>query len=303
MADGTGPLPGDVSPRLTAAWRNTTSGPHERAKAKATADFTEAALRELGLTGGFMDILPPRWELRGEPGTNADLVCWTMDEASMATSAVIKDILAFTNKIILAGDPFQLPAILEATEKMAGITGALAQVPLQHQVHLFHDRRTRGETQHLRAAQAILQDDIMLTDLTRWSQDGSIPGFTHARRIDLPQVIGAPVLCYYRNSTVRISIEARRMARLPDDHLMPGERLLIESIARDRREILAELGIIKNTRVIVLEQTSAFMVTIVAEALLARLLTTCAAEQREPTRTEIETIAVSVPLGVSYTRD
>jgi hypothetical protein len=155
IADGIGQLPDDVLPRLVAAWRNTTAGPHERAKAKAKADLLEGALRELGLAGGLMEVLPPRWNLRTEPDAEAPVALWLMDEAGMATSAVLDDIRRFALLCILIGDPFQLPAIIEPEEAARGVTGALARVPLSHQVHLFHDRRTKGETQHLRAAKAI----------------------------------------------------------------------------------------------------------------------------------------------------
>lgn len=301
IADGVGPLPDDVSPRLAAAWRNTTSGPRERAQKKAQNDAVESALRELGLAGGFMDILPPRWDLRSEPGDK--IACWCMDEAGMATSTVLDDISRFTHQVILIGDPFQLPAILEPSDAAIGVVGALTRVPLSHQVHLFHDRRTKGPTQHLRAARAVLQDTTTLADITRWSQEGSVPGLTHARQINIARLVEAPVLCFYRNSVVRIAVECRRSAGLPDDQLMPGERLLIESIARDRREALAELGITKNSRVVVLQQTSPYQVMVIAEAALERLVADCARDNRELTRREIEALAASVSLGVSYTRD
>jgi hypothetical protein len=156
---------------------------------------------------------------------------------------------------------------------------------------------------HLRAAHAVLQDTTTLTDITRWSQDGSIPGLTNARLIDITKLVEAPVLCFYRNSVVRIAVECRRAAGLPDDQLMPGERLLIESIARDRREALAELGITKNSRVVVLQQTSPYQVTVIAETVLERLNAECTKENREVSRNEIEALAASVSLGVSYTRD
>jgi hypothetical protein len=154
IADGIGPLPNDVSPRLIAAWRNTTSGPRERARKKARNDALESALREIGLAGGFMDILPPRWDLRNDLGglDRTDTACWCMDEAGMATSTVLDDVSRFTDRVILIGDPFQLPAILDSSEIALGVVGALARVPLSHQVHLFHDRRTKGATQHLRVA-------------------------------------------------------------------------------------------------------------------------------------------------------
>jgi hypothetical protein len=305
VADGVGPLPDDVSPRLAAAWRNTTAGPRERARKKAGNNAVESALREIGLAGGFMEILPPRWDLRQDPDAieRTELACWCMDEAGMATSTVLEDVQRFTGRVILIGDSFQLPAILEVSEVALGVVGALARVPLSYQVHLFHDRRTKGETQHLRAAQAVLQDTTTLADITRWSQTGAIPGLMHARLIDIAKLVDAPVLCFYRNSVVRIAVECRRSAGLPDDQLVPGERLLIENIARDRRETLAGMGITKNSRVIVLQQTSPYQVTVIAEGVLEQLIATCANEDREPTRGEIEALAASVPLGVSYTRD
>jgi exodeoxyribonuclease-5 len=298
LDDGIGELPDDVKSSLSAAWRNASPGPRERAQHKAKANLMDGALRELGLAGGLMDVLPPRWLVRDELAT--PIAVWVVDEASMMTSTTLDDIQARADSVLLVGDPFQLPAILDQHELLRGVTGALAQVPLAQQVHLYTDRRTRGETQHLRAAQAILKDGISVRDIDRWATNGEIPGLQAAHCFNASLMTHAPALCYYRNSVVRLSVEQRRLARLPHDQLVPGERLLIESIARDLRERLTAVEIMKNGRVIVLRQTSPYQATVIAEHVLAQLVAECREQGREPTREEIGKLAVSIPLAVSY---
>ena len=128
---------------------------------------------------------------------------------------------------------------------------------------------------------------------TTWARDGRLPGFGFARSYDAGSMIDAPVLSYYRNTGVRLSVPWRQFAGLPDDQLMPGERLIVESVSRDQRDQLRPLGITKNARVVVLEQRSRYQALIVTESAL----------DADADREALMTSAITVSLGVSYPAD
>jgi exodeoxyribonuclease V len=302
-AAGQGELPERVSLRLIAAWRQNSAGPRERAQKFATNQLTERALRELGLGGGLMDVLPPLWGLKEQLSEEDKLDLALVDEASMVTTAVLDDLRKVAKRIVLIGDIFQLPPVIDEHERARGVGSALSVVPPSHQVHLYTNRRAQRGSEHLRAAGDVLRQEYGLADIERWAREGTLKGLSYAREFDAGLLATMPVLAYYRNTVCRLAVCWRQAAGLPDDALVPGERLIVDSVARDQRDTLTPLGIVKNARLVVLSQTKPYQAQVIAEGALTGLVLTAQQTGLPLSREEVFAAAATVALGVSYPID